>query len=349
MTNRDTYQKYVKKKKVKIDQSIKKWFERLNDKEYLETPGIRNFDQQTFDRTIITPVEKMLATGGKRVRPLVTYLSHDIVGGREPLLDSIAILPELVHKGSIAIDDIEDNSQSRDFQSALHKEFGTPIALNAANFLYFAPSLIPELLDLDKHRRLKIMQEFFNLGVLSHVGQGADVYWNISNKDINHMPTERQYLQMCEYKAQTVVFSSKLGAILGNATQIQQRNLVAILKQAAIAYQLQDDVLDLSKGMQDYGNDIQEGKISLAIIKILERDDTNSKRVKTLLAQERKTDEEIQDIIEIMKTSGAVEYVQKRAHELTEKATDCLYRRFDDSQHRETLANLIQYLVLRKT
>ena len=94
------------------------------------------------------PAYDLLDRGGKRWRPVLGLIMARCLG-RDNLEDFEANkdiyfscgLTEIVHNGSLIIDDIEDNSTMRRGKDCVHKIYGTDIAVNAGNFMYFAPML----------------------------------------------------------------------------------------------------------------------------------------------------------------------------------------------------------------
>lgn len=102
-------------------------------------------DIETINRGLLTPSHDLLSRGGKQWRPCLglifaKMLDHDIQDfEKSKSIYFVQGLTELVHNGSLIIDDIEDSSQSRRGQPCVHLKFGEDTAINAGNFLYFAP------------------------------------------------------------------------------------------------------------------------------------------------------------------------------------------------------------------
>jgi len=106
-------------------------------------------------------------------------------------------LTEIVHNGSLIIDDIEDGSELRRGLPCTYKKYGTDIAVNAGNFMYYAPML--KLRDYVKQpeQALALHQIYVEEMAAIHFGQGWDISWH---REKHKLPSQAQYYQMVENK-----------------------------------------------------------------------------------------------------------------------------------------------------
>lgn len=115
----------------------------------------------------------MLDRGGKRWRSVLVMLIGEALGGNYDIYSDLVAVSEIVHNGTLAIDDIEDSSEFRRGKKAMHLLFGIDIAVNAGNAMYFLPLQVlkakASLLPAEKILRLYEIysQEMINL----HFGQ----------------------------------------------------------------------------------------------------------------------------------------------------------------------------------
>ena len=134
---------------------------------------------RAVEAALLEPARSMLDRAGKRFRGHLVELCWQLAGGRGPCPDALPAVIEVIHAGSLIIDDIEDGSCERRGAPTVHRLFGMPLALNAGNWLYFwALELVRELnvpphVELDLHRRLTRML------VQGHAGQALDIDANI--------------------------------------------------------------------------------------------------------------------------------------------------------------------------
>ncbi len=337
---------YLEDKIPQIERSLQRFYDRLGSDELLmdlATSGSINPD--TFRRAIYEPSkEAVVVTGGKRIRPVLVYLAHDIVGESFEYLDDLAILPELAHKGSVVIDDVEDEAQKRDGRDPLYKSHGVATALNAGNFLYFVAGLILDGVKIDEKRKLEILQDIFHEGLIAHIGQGLDIHW----RETKTLPTEQEYLQMNAYKTSTFRFAVGLGAILGNVSKKQKESLVEIAEATGTAYQLKDDLLSLDENVHDYGDDITEGKISLMVLRTLQNQGKNAERLRGILSSKTRSPILIREAVSIMKDNGSIEYTEQIARNLVDKAVQKLFQEFPESEYRRVFSELIGYGISRE-
>lgn len=94
---------------------------------------------ETLTHAISEPIFDMLDRGGKRWRSVLVMLIGEALGGNYDIYSDLVAVSEIVHNGTLAIDDIEDSSEFRRGKKAMHLLFGIDIAVNAGNAMYFLP------------------------------------------------------------------------------------------------------------------------------------------------------------------------------------------------------------------
>ena len=129
-----------------------------------------------WDAALLEPARDILSRSGKGFRARLLEHSWVLAGGARheiPALLPVAI--ELLHVGSLVIDDIEDDSSLRRGEPALHRRYGLPIALNTGNWLYFLSLAFVSRLPFGAERRLALYEDI-SLGLLRcHQGQALDL------------------------------------------------------------------------------------------------------------------------------------------------------------------------------
>lgn len=308
------------------------------------------YDYSSCTESISKPVWNLLERGGKRWRPLLMKLSYFIVGGEnKQLISKFSIIPELIHNGTLIIDDIEDCSELRRGKPCIHKIFGNDVAINAGNMLYYLPlltlikdeSLNPET----KAKLYKIINEEM---IKLSFGQAMDIYWH--NNDCGVI--ENQYLQMCAFKTGTLArMSAKLGVILGNGTEKQINVLGKFAESIGIAFQIQDDILNITNNEwgKDFGEDITEGKKSLIIIKTLEQaNEIDKKRLLEILNIKTKNKELIKEAIKIIKKYSGIKDSKKVAEEIVSEAWEEINSELSDSDFKNKLKLFADFMIERE-
>jgi geranylgeranyl pyrophosphate synthase len=303
---------------------------------------------ELFDR-INAPARELLLRGGKRWRPLVMLLSCELAGGTDEALP-LTPLVELPHNGSLIIDDIEDGAVERRGAKAVHLLYGTDLAINAGNLLYFLPSSLIERSEFSPERKLLLYRVYLRYMRRLHLGQGLDILWHRNHDEI---PEPAEYFTMCRMKTGCLAaMGAELGALCAGADETFSSALGRLLEDLGTAFQVSDDVKNLTTGNpgKHRGDDIVEGKKSLPVILHLGRSPAD----KALFAGTfRKAAEqgidrseaEIERLIGLMEASGALTDARETALKLAAEVKTRLLESYPDSQARALLAGLIEMLL----
>ena len=360
-TKKGNFIEYLEKMKPEIDGIIEKYIPKNIDKKWLEfTFGVPRYSYslEAADKSLVRPTWDFISRGGKRWRPILFLLITQAVNGDMEKIKDIVIIPELIHNGTIIIDDIEDDGELRRGKPVLHKIFGVDIALNAGNFLYFFP-----LLALSKNRdKFKpeilvkayetCVQEMINLSL----GQGTDIYWHRGGVEVEEIK-EEEYLQMCAFKTGCLSrMSAKLAVILAGANDELVEAMGKLAEAMGVAFQIQDDILDIVLTGEEreafgkkLGNDIKEGKRTLMVIHTLKKA-TKQDKIKLLEILGKHTDdlEERKEAIKIIQRYDSVEYARKIAKKIMRGAWEEADKLLPASSAKESLGELVNYLIERK-
>lgn len=206
------------------------------------------------------------ASGGKRVRPALFILSAYSVGGDASSESSIrmATVMEMLHTATLVHDDIIDNADVRRNKPSINARFGNQTAVLMGDWLYmsaFHTSLRERSLEI-----LDILTELTRKMTEGEIIQMA----RIGNLDIS----EEDYFDILKRKT-AYLFSAccEIGAIVGKSSGEQQAALRDFGMELGIAFQLFDDILDITSEAKDLGKaagtDLLEGKLTLPLIRLL--------------------------------------------------------------------------------
>jgi len=348
---------YLEKLKPEIDKIIEKYLPKKITKKWLNFAFGKphySFDLRAAQGVLSKPVWDFLSRGGKRWRPILFLLVTEAIGGDIKKVKDFVIIPELVHEGSIIVDDLEDQSEIRRGKPCLHRIFGVDIAMNAGNFLYFLP-----LLALIKNKnkfKSKILQKAYETCIQEmtniHFGQATDIYWHKGlAKEIN----ESQYLQMCAFKTGCLSrMAAKLAVVLSEGSEELAEKVGRVAEAVGIAFQIQDDILNLTgeefaKRKGGLGEDITEGKRSLMVIYTLKKaNKKDRKRLIEILNLHPKNQKIRNEAIGIIKKYGAIEYAKERAKNLIKEAWQDAEKLLPESLAKNRLNEFINYLIERK-
>jgi hypothetical protein len=118
-------------------------------------------DLEHLSSSLIAPIRTVVDRGGKAWRSYVALACCDVVGGdSQPLLSWLA-MPELMHVGSLMVDDVEDRSLVRRGGPAAHTMYGEPLTINAGTLCYFLPQLFLSQSNLTAQQQVRIYELYF--------------------------------------------------------------------------------------------------------------------------------------------------------------------------------------------
>ena len=276
------------------------------------------------------PVWDLLSRGGKHWRPIFGYLLLDALGTDVgPYETMLSTIPELVHNGSVIIDDIEDSSRLRRGEETVHLRYGLPAAINAGNTLYFLPLLsIAQHPDLDLDQRDAIYRSINQMFVQAHFGQAQDLYWSNLDPDLNRELLDDEntgplILQAHAFKsAAAVKATAELVCIIAHSNQNVMNACCRLAESWGVAFQIVDDINNFSTSQRwgkVRGEDVIEGKFSYAIhmaVRLLQ--DKEKERLLTILTSKelRRSENGLNEAMALIEESGALETCRKEANQL---------------------------------
>jgi len=263
-------EKFLEEKAPLIDRAIERYLPRKFSKSavlFKVNPPSRSCSLDALNRAIAKPIWDMLDRGGKRWRPALFLLVCEALGKNADDYLDFAIIPEVIHNGTLIIDDIEDSSDLRRGKPCTYRVFGVDIAVNAGNTMYYLP-LLP-LMEKRTQIAAETLRDIYEVYVQEMInlsmGQAMDIAWHRGIANADNI-AEADYMQMCAYKTGTLArMSARLAAVLSGASTELVEKLGLYAESIGVAFQMQDDILDLTgkefaekKG--GLGQDITEGK-----------------------------------------------------------------------------------------
>ena len=219
-------------------------------------------------RLLYEPISYTLSNGGKRMRPLLVLLGCKIF--RESVDDAIhpAIGVELFHNFTLLHDDIMDKAPLRRGKKTVHEKWNDHVAILSGDAMFI--KAYQELVQTRPEVLSEVLNEFNKTALEICEGQQMDMDFetmeNVSIED---------YLKMIGLKTAVLLATSlKIGATIGGADERQAQLLYDFGLNAGIAFQLQDDILDVygetQKVGKQKGGDIISSKKTLLLLKAME-------------------------------------------------------------------------------
>lgn len=290
------------------------------------------------------PAEALLGGGGKRWRPLLMTLCGGLTG-RQPdeTLLSLTPLPELVHNGTLIVDDIEDGAVLRRGAPCAHIRFGVDTAVNTGNLLYFLPTVLIDNADLTDSQKLTLYRIYSYYMRRVHFGQALDIEWHKTDK----IPQEAAYLQMCRLKTGSLAaMAAECGLFLGGGTPEQRKMIGTVAENIGIVFQIADDIINLRTGNKgkNRGDDIVEKKKSLPVILYCRRNDPSELMKLMQTAADRgyeNAETEVLRAVQMILDSGADKEAEAVAETLRRQTLDTLKTAFPETESRRQIEEMI--------
>lgn len=219
--------------------------------------------------SLYEPGSYILNSGGKRLRPLLVLLSARAVGGKYQNAYNAAASVEMLHNFTLVHDDIMDNADKRRGRQTLHKKYDHNTAILAGDSLL---SIAYEFLLKDCNGNAKEVISAFTHGLIEVCeGQSLDTDFEL-RKNVSLS----EYIVMITKKTAAMAeMCCKIGALLGGGTNAQVSALAKYGLNLGIAFQIQDDLLDISADEKEFGKtiggDLVEGKKTFLFLEALEK------------------------------------------------------------------------------
>jgi geranylgeranyl diphosphate synthase type I len=352
-------EKLLEKKARIIDKVIEKYIPRKYNKNSFVlslNPPRYDYNLEALNKALTEPIWDFLDRGGKRWRPFLFLLIVEALGGNQNEFLEYAIIPEVVHNGTIMIDDIEDDSEFRRDKPCVHRLFGLDVAINAGNTMYYLP-LLPLIKNRGKlaaEKLSKIYEIYVREMINLSLGQAMDIAWHKGLANADNLK-ETQYLQMCAYKTGTLArMAAEIAAVLCEASEELVERLGRFAEAIGVSFQIHDDVLDLTskefaKKKGGVGQDITEGKRSLVVIHTLETGRSEDKKRLIEILKMHTADQKLKnEAIRIMVKYNSIDYAKKFARSMLTDSWKEIDRLLQPSKAKDKLGAFATYLVERE-
>ncbi len=289
-----------------------------------------------------------MGAGGKRLRPLLAILTYEALRKKDQKILPFAAACELLHSWLILHDDIEDGDRVRRDQPAVWVKFGMAHGINVGDYMaqkVYELILRSKKFGVDERTILELIDWMVLTSVRTAEGQAMDINMR------SGMPSEADYMDMVIGKTSHYLTVPMVGAATLAGRKEIIPDLVEFGRHIGPAFQIADDVLDLTvgKGRGEVGRDIKEGKKSVLAIHCLSRCSESEKReLLDILNKppDETTDDDVRHAVSLFEKYGSVECARKRAEQLKLHAVQTI-RKLPPELH-EILEFFADYLVNRE-
>ena len=350
---------FLEEKMKQIDKYIEKYLPRKFDESSLVfriSPPRYSLDIEALNKTVAEPFWEFLDRGGKRWRPTLFLLICEALGADPEEVLDFAVIPEIIHNGTLIADDVEDRSDMRRGKPCTYLIFGLDVAVNLSTLIFFLPmlALVANKKKISPEKANKLYEIYVEEMVNISLGQAIDIAWH-RGLTSPYQVSEQEYLQMCAYKTGTLArMAAKMACVLADADENIMEKMGRFAESLGIAFQIQDDVLDLigekfAKGKGGLGKDITEGKLTLMVIHTIQKASVADRRRLIQILEAHTTDEkQRREAISIIKKYGSIEYAKRVAAEIVRESWNEAEEILPPSEAKEKLRMLANYLIERE-
>jgi geranylgeranyl diphosphate synthase type II len=329
---------------------MEKFLEKYNDYKNKIDERVNSLVVEKEPKSLYDPVNYILSGGGKRIRPAILLFACEAVGGNiEDAIDAGAAI-EVLHNFTLVHDDIMDNADTRRGNETVHKKWNVNTAILAGDNLIAIA--YKSLLKTKAAGIEKIVEEFTEGVVEVCEGQSYDKDFELES-DV----TIDKYLMMIQKKtAKLIEVSAVMGAIIGGGSEEQIHNIREFAINSGLAFQIQDDLLDIIADEKEFGKkiggDLIEGKKTYLLLKSLEvvNKKEDRERIELIVKNsgiKENTEEEIQRVKKIYYDYGVIDAAKKAVEDFTAKADECI--KDFDPKYQELLKGFSQMLLERNS
>ena len=251
--------------------------------------------------------EHIIGGGGKRLRPSLVLLSSGLFEPVKTQHHELAAIVEFIHTATLLHDDVVDESAMRRGKSTANHLFGNAASVLVGDFLY--SRAFQMMVKLQNMRVMDVLSEATNI-----ISEGEVLQlMNIHNADV----TEQEYLKVIHFKtAKLFEAATRLGAVISGANSTDESALAQYGMRLGTAFQLIDDVLDLSGDVnqigKNLGDDLSEGKPTLPLLIAMQRGNAAEASTIRKTIQQGGLDE-LAAVLAAVKATDALDYVRDLA------------------------------------
>jgi octaprenyl-diphosphate synthase len=282
------------------------------------------------------------AGGGKRLRPALLLLSAKLLGYTGEGAVRLGAVVEIVHTATLVHDDIIEEAQTRRGRPSANVNWGNSRCVLAGDWLYMQAFKIAL-----EERKLKVLDVLIDLTQQMVEGELLQM-----DKLGQCVTLQEHYDLIFRKTACLFATSMRLGGILGDATESQERKLEEYGRNLGMAFQIVDDVLDLTASEEVLGkpvaSDLREGKVTMAVIHALERC-TPAERslIETVLRERAFRSVSLPQVLAVLERYGSIAAANAAAVEFAQAAREAICA-FPDSEIKRALLWAPDFVVERE-
>lgn len=320
----------------------------IQTRAYIFNEALNEFLETKKPEKLYKAAYHLPLAGGKRLRPVIAMVACEAISQSHKDIIPFAIALEVTHNFTLVHDDIMDKSTLRRNTPTVHVEYGEPTAILAGDLLFAKAfecmTQYKEVLPV-----WSTLNQLLIDGIID-VCEGQQLDMNFESRSI---VSREEYIEMIGKKtAALFMIAAEGGAVAARASPPVQKALRRYGFELGLAFQIRDDVLDMSSTTQtlgkDIGNDIRNGKKTLIAVHALEHATGDYKKVLCdYFGNIDATDAQVHEVYEVFKELGSLKYARDTANQYGFNAKESL-QSIIDSPAKNILLTLADYAITRK-
>ena len=285
-------------------------------------------------------IDKIFATKGKRIRPMLVYLSAKIFGKANIHTDRAALIVEILHNATLIHDDIVDEAELRRNTPTINATQGNKVAVLTGDYLM--AKAIGMAAANGEHTIIDML-----MPTVCTMSEGELLQLDTADFSTD----ESRYFDIIFRKTVSLIASCmKIGAYTAGANGQQIAAIGKIGEKIGYIFQIKDDMLDYSangKTGKESGNDIKENKVTMPLICAWNNMTDNEQADFKQLWKSQRTAENIEQIRKTVVAKGGMEGCQKRTNEIKEEVFS-LIGTLPQSDYCTYLKHITEYIIERE-
>lgn len=288
-------------------------------------------------------IQYLVGSGGKRFRPLLLLAASSLCGYRGEKHYPLSAVIEFIHTATLLHDDVIDTAETRRGKISANNVWGNAACVLVGDFLY--------------SKSFKLMTDHGNLAIIKLLSETTntmsegEVFQLVKRGDINI--TEKEYLSIIGKKTAILISAAcAVGGILGDAPDVQIEALTRFGMRLGSAFQITDDTLDYVAKEEEFGKaigkDLDEGKMTLPLIRTLKKGNAEEKNlIKRVVENNNRDARDVAEVLSLIHHYDGINYSLNKAKAYIDEGKGYL-ESFASSEARAALFAISDYIVERR-
>ena len=310
--------------------------------------AVNKLQYPVYPAELYEPITYILSVGGKRMRPALLLMACDLFGGDVNAAIPPALAIEVFHNFTLVHDDIMDNAPLRRGKVTVHEKWNPNVAILSGDVMLVEAYML--MMQVDTSVLRQVLEIFSNTAVGVCEGQQIDMNFE-QQADVQI----DAYVNMIRLKTAVLLGGAlKIGALIGGSSLVDADLLCTFGEQLGIAFQLQDDILDVygdpDKFGKQVGGDIISNKKTYLLIKALELAGVEEKHIldNWINATDFEPTEKVAAVTAVYNGLNIRQFAEHTMQEFADKAFEALNQINLPEDRKQYLRNFADGLMVRE-